>query len=93
MDGEIVSGSIHLEGEPISGEAPRSIVQKGLLQVPEGRALFATLTVEENLLMGGFTRTRAETRDDLEKIYALFPRVKERRSQISGRICGGLWRT
>ena len=54
-DGEIMSGSIQLEGEQISGRTPRDIVEKGVLQVPEGRALFATLTVEENLLMGGFT--------------------------------------
>jgi branched-chain amino acid transport system ATP-binding protein len=59
------------------------------MQVPEGRALFATLTVEENLLMGGITRTRTETQEDLERVYTLFPRVKERRSQISGYLSGG----
>jgi branched-chain amino acid transport system ATP-binding protein len=88
-NGEIVSGAIHLEGEVVSGQSPRSIVQRGLLQVPEGRALFATLTVEENLLMGGFTRSRAETQEGLERVYTLFPRVKERRSQISGYLSGG----
>jgi branched-chain amino acid transport system ATP-binding protein len=60
-----------------------------LLQVPEARALFATLTVEENLLMGGFTRGRAECAETIEQIYTLFPRVKERRSQISGYLSGG----
>ena len=59
-DGEIVNGSVHLDGAQISGRSPREIVRAGLLQVPEARALFATLTVEENLLMGGFTRARAE---------------------------------
>ena len=88
-NGEIVSGAIRLEGEVVSGQSPRSIVQKGLLQVPEGRALFATLTVEENLLMGGFTRSRAESQEGLERVYALFPRVKERRNQISGYLSGG----
>lgn len=88
-DGEIMSGSIQLEGEQISGRSPRAIVEKGILQVPEGRALFATLTVEENLLMGGFTRSRAETTEGLERVYQMFPRVKERRTQISGYLSGG----
>jgi branched-chain amino acid transport system ATP-binding protein len=88
-DGEIVSGSIQFEGERISGAAPRDIVRKGLLQVPEGRALFATLTVEENLVMGGFTRSRSETAAGLETVYRLFPRIKERRTQISGYLSGG----
>lgn len=88
-DGEIVNGSVHLDGTQISGRSPREIVRAGLLQVPEARALFATLTVEENLLMGGFTRARAECAETIEHIYALFPRVKERRSQISGYLSGG----
>lgn len=88
-DGEIMSGSIFLEGERISGAAPRDIVRKGLLQVPEGRALFATLTVEENLVMGGFTRSRSETAEGLETVYGLFPRIKERRTQVSGYLSGG----
>lgn len=88
-DGEIVSGSIQLEGSTISGMSPRTIVQRGLLQVPEGRALFATLTVEENLVMGGFTRTRSEAKEGLERVYALFPRVRERRAQIAGYLSGG----
>jgi branched-chain amino acid transport system ATP-binding protein len=88
-DGEIVSGAIHLEGNVISGQSPRSIVQRGLLQVPEGRALFATLSVEENLLMGGFTRSRSESRNDLAWVYSLFPRVEERKSQTAGYLSGG----
>ena len=88
-DGEIVNGSVHLDSAQISGRSPREIVRAGLLQVPEARALFATLTVEENLLMGGFTRARAECAETIEQIYTLFPRVKERRSQISGYLSGG----
>jgi len=88
-DGEIVNGSVHLDSAQISGRSPREIVRAGLLQVPEARALFATLTVEENLLMGGFTRARAECAETIEQIYMLFPRVKERRSQISGYLSGG----
>ena len=88
-DGEITSGAIHLEGVVISGQTPRAIIQRGLLQVPEGRALFATLTVEENLLMGGFTRTRSETAEALASVYSIFPRVYERKTQISGYLSGG----
>lgn len=88
-DGEIVSGSIELKGEKISGRSPRQIVEGGVLQVPEGRALFATLTVEENLLMGGFTRSRTEAAAELERVYSLFPRIKQRRGQISGYLSGG----
>ena len=88
-DGEIVNGAIRLDGEQISGRSPAEIVRAGLLQVPEGRSLFATLTVEENLRMGGFTRSRAESAEMFERIYTLFPRVKERRSQIAGYLSGG----
>jgi branched-chain amino acid transport system ATP-binding protein len=88
-EGEITSGVILLEGSAISGEPPRAIVQRGLLHVPEGRALFATLTVEENLVIGGFTRTRAETAEGLDRVYALFPRVHERKSQTAGYLSGG----
>lgn len=88
-DGEIVSGAIHFDGAEISGRSAGEIVRAGLLQVPEGRALFATLTVEENLQMGAFTRSRAESAESLERIYALFPRVKERKSQIAGYLSGG----
>jgi branched-chain amino acid transport system ATP-binding protein len=88
-DGEIVRGAIQFDGVKISGRSPRDIVRAGLLQVPEGRALFATLTVEENLRVGGFTRPRSEVAEDLERVYSLFPRVKERRSQISGYLSGG----
>ncbi len=88
-DGEIVSGSVLLEGERLGGRSPRAIVEKGVIQVPEGRALFATLTVEENLLMGGFTRSRGETAEGLERVYAMFPRVKERRTQTAGYLSGG----
>jgi branched-chain amino acid transport system ATP-binding protein len=88
-DGEIVGGAIHLGGVPLKGKSPREIVELGCVQVPEGRALFATLTAEENLVMGGFTRARSEVRAGLERVYALFPRVKECRAQIAGYLSGG----
>ncbi|KPL51186.1 ABC transporter ATP-binding protein [Prosthecomicrobium hirschii] len=88
-DGEVIGGDIRFEGDSLVHAAPRAIIERGLLQVPEGRALFATLTVEENLIMGGYTRSPAETREGLERVYAMFPRVKERRKQISGYLSGG----
>lgn len=88
-DGEIVSGSVTFEGRDLAARTPREIVCEGLVQVPEGRALFADLTVEENLLMGGITRNRAEAAEGLDKIYTMFPRVHERRYQTAGYLSGG----
>ncbi|MFP1632448.1 ABC transporter ATP-binding protein [Zhengella sp. ZM62] len=88
-DGEIVSGSVTFEGRDLAARTPREIVREGLVQVPEGRALFADLTVEENLLMGGITRNRAEAAEGLDRIYAMFPRVHERRHQTAGYLSGG----
>lgn len=88
-DGEIRSGTIKLGGGDIHDWSPEHIVASGLVQVPEGRALFATLTVEENLLMGGYTRDRTEVRDGLAMVYDIFPRIKDRRHQISGYLSGG----
>ncbi|MAW89386.1 MAG: ABC transporter ATP-binding protein [Phyllobacteriaceae bacterium] len=88
-DGEIVSGSVTFEGRDLAARTPREIVREGLVQVPEGRALFADLTVEENLLMGGFTRNRAEAAEGLDKVYTMFPRVHERRHQTAGYLSGG----
>nr|WP_238482000.1 ABC transporter ATP-binding protein [Pinisolibacter aquiterrae] len=87
--GEIVGGTVTFLGEEIGRATPDDIVRRGLIQVPEGRALFATLTVEENLLMGGFTRRRSEVAEGLDRVYALFPRVHERRHEISGYLSGG----
>jgi branched-chain amino acid transport system ATP-binding protein len=88
-EGEIVEGSIAIDGASVLRRAADDIVRQGIVQVPEGRALFADLTVEENLVMGGYTRPRAESAVALEEIYALFPRVRERRRQIAGYLSGG----
>lgn len=88
-DGEIVAGSIKLAGSDIGARSPRAIITEGIVQVPEGRALFRTLTVEENLVMGGYSRPRGEIEPGLQEIYGLFPRLKERRQQISGYLSGG----
>ncbi len=83
-------GSILFENEDITKAAPDAIVKKGLIQVPEGRRVFANLTVKENLEMGAFTRKDyKEIKNDMEKVYSLFPRLKERIRQLSGTLSGG----
>ena len=85
-----VSGKIVYRGEDVSGAPSYSLVEKGLALVPEGRGVFGRLTVEENLLMGAYTRSEgAAVKRDLERIYALFPRLKERRRQTGGTLSGG----
>jgi branched-chain amino acid transport system ATP-binding protein len=69
--------------------APHEIVRRGIVQVPEGRRLFDTLTVEENLLMGGYARPASETADALEQVFALFPAVKTHRHRVAGYLSGG----
>ena len=83
-------GSIKLDGEEISNLAPHQVVQRGLVQVPEGRQVFPELTVQENLRMGAFTRTDPEgVARDMEMVFSLFPRLKERLSQDAGTLSGG----
>ncbi len=84
------SGSIHYAGERIDGLAPHRIVARGLAQVPEGRMVFANLTVLENLMMGAYLqRDRAVVRRELELVYATFPRLQERAEQVAGTLSGG----
>lgn len=83
-------GRITLDGEEIHRLSPHQIVKKGIIHVPEGREVFPDLTVYENLQMGAFTRNDPEgIRKDLEFIYEVFPRLKERKSQIAGTLSGG----
>ncbi len=82
-------GSVWFEGKDISNVPPHQLVTLGIGQAPEGRRIFSRLTVFENLLMGGFTRTRAENDEQVEKVYELFPRLKERSSQKGGTLSGG----
>jgi len=78
------------EGEDISNIPAHRMVYKGVAMVPEGRGIFARLTVSENLDMGAFSRDDKETiKSDLERVYTLFPRLKERRTQVSGTLSGG----
>ena len=84
------SGHVRLAGEDITHVAPHEIVMRGVVQVPEGRRMFARLTVDENLKMGAYTVTdAAEIRAGIERSYAMFPRLKERRSQVAGTLSGG----
>lgn len=85
-----MQGSIYWQGKPIHQMPSHRIVQQGIIQVPEGRAVFPELTVQENLRMGAFTRTDAESvAEDLEFVYKLFPRLRERQKQLAGTLSGG----
>lgn len=88
-DGEIMGGSIFHEGVSLVQFAPHEIVRRGIVQVPEGRRLFDTLTVEENLLMGGYARPANETADSLEQVFSIFPAIKAHRNRVSGYLSGG----
>jgi branched-chain amino acid transport system ATP-binding protein len=84
-------GEILFNGSPITGREPDEIVASGIVLVPEGRRLFAGMTVEDNLLMGSFSRTSsaAEIKADLAAVYELFPRLAERRRQDAVSMSGG----
>ena len=84
-------GTITLGGESLEGIAPEGIVAKGISHVPEGRRLFAAMSVEENLLMGAYARRMADQElvADLERVYGFFPRLAERKSQLAGSMSGG----
>jgi branched-chain amino acid transport system ATP-binding protein len=91
-----VSGLVRLRGGrvrfgalDVTGLAPDAIVRAGIVQVPQGRRLFGSLTVEENLLMGAYLRTDGEVKSDLERILGLLPRLRERYDFLAGRLSGG----
>jgi branched-chain amino acid transport system ATP-binding protein len=82
-------GSIFFDGVAIERAQPRSIVSRGLIHVPEGRRIFPNLTVQENLDLGSYRRARARRADNLDRVFTLFPRLAERRSQRAGTLSGG----
>ena len=83
-------GSIHFEGTRIDTQSPHDVVKRGIAHVPEGRRLFARQTVMENLILGAYTRKAPKEREeDLDKIFATFPVLKERRAQKAGTLSGG----
>jgi branched-chain amino acid transport system ATP-binding protein len=83
-------GAIRFEGQDITQVAPHEIVKRGIAQSPEGRRLFPRMTVTENLEMGAFQRSdRSEIKQDMEHVFDLFPRLRERRTQKAGTMSGG----
>jgi branched-chain amino acid transport system ATP-binding protein len=89
--GEVTKGYIELRGERVHRMQAADLVKRGVVQVMEGRHCFAHLTVEENLLTGAYTRglNRAQARQELERVYEFFPRLKQRRGSQSGYTSGG----
>ena len=84
------SGEMEMEGKSLSSFPPHQIVELGIAHVPENRRLFPGMTVEDNLKLGAFAKTaRGDSAKNLEFVYELFPRMKERRSQLAGTMSGG----
>ncbi|WP_066899528.1 ABC transporter ATP-binding protein [Streptobacillus notomytis] len=86
---KIKSGEIALFGENTVNIKAHKLVSRGIAHVPEGRRIFTELTVLENLFMGSFTRPKSEIKENLEKMFKLFPRLRERKNQLSGTMSGG----
>ncbi|EKN69233.1 Fe(3+)-transporting ATPase [Neobacillus bataviensis LMG 21833] len=84
------NGEIAFENEHVAGKVAQAIVKRGISQVPEGRRVFANMSVEENLELGAYLRKdKKGIKEDFEKVYQLFPRLYERRKQLSGTLSGG----
>jgi len=85
-----MTGRVSFDGKPIGGRPTEDIVRLGVAHVPEGRGTFTRMTVEENLLLGAMTRgDKATIAADLDEVYGVFPRLKERRRQLAGTLSGG----
>ena len=85
----LAAGDIEFMGRSIKGQGAWDLVVQGLVMVPEGRGVFARMTITENLMMGAFVRRDAEIDADIDKVFDIFPRLKERRSQLAGTMSGG----
>ena len=85
----VTAGRVTLDGHDITATSAARRVRLGLVQVPEGRQVFAPLTVEDNLRLGAYTRTRAEAEETLERIYAMFPALRAKRAAQAGMLSGG----
>ncbi|MCO5125323.1 MAG: ABC transporter ATP-binding protein [Rhizobacter sp.] len=85
----VASGDIEYLGQSIKGQGSWDLVKQGLVMVPEGRGVFARMTITENLQMGAFVRRDDEVEGDIEKVFGIFPRLKERRNQLAGTMSGG----
>src|SRR6188474_1198572 len=85
----VAAGEIEFMGKPIKGQGAWELVEQGLVMVPEGRGVFARMTITENLQMGAFVREDNEIDADIDKVFAIFPRLKERAKQLAGTMSGG----
>jgi branched-chain amino acid transport system ATP-binding protein len=85
----VAEGSIEYMGRAIKGQGPWDLVRQGLVMVPEGRGTFTRMTITENLQMGAFVRNDKEIEADIDKVFEIFPRLKERRNQLAGTMSGG----
>lgn len=83
------AGQIRFRGEPIGERASHVVVRRGLVHVPEGRRLFADMTVRENLLLGGYVARRSDLDERIERVYGWFPQLRERDRQFAGSLSGG----
>ena len=84
------AGTIQLDGDPLENLSTMEIVERGMIHVPEGRKLFPEMTVRDNLLLGGFhASARPRQAERLEKVYSIFPRLREREGQLAGTLSGG----
>ena len=85
----VADGDIHFMGQSIKGKGAWDLARQGLVMVPEGRGTFARMTIVENLQMGAYLRKDSEIEADIERIFAIFPRLKERSKQLAGTLSGG----
>ena len=85
----VADGEIHFMGQSIKGQGAWDLVKQGLVMVPEGRGVFSRMTITENLQMGAYVRDDAEVQADIDKVFAIFPRLKERALQLAGTMSGG----
>ena len=85
----VAAGEIEFMGKSIKGQGAWDLVKQGLVMVPEGRGCFTRMTITENLQMGAYVRDDNEIEADIEKVFTIFPRLKERRAQLSGTMSGG----
>ncbi|RZS52039.1 ABC transporter ATP-binding protein [Sphaerotilus mobilis] len=85
----IADGEVHYLGRSIRGQGAWDLAKQGLVMIPEGRGTFTRMTITENLQMGAYTRNDKEIDADIEKVFGIFPRLKERRDQLAGTMSGG----
>lgn len=85
----VLSGQIVFDGQDLTSVHYRRVVEAGLIQVPEGRKIFPNMSIQDNLMLGAYARARQRRADNLDMVYATFPRLKERTTQLAGTLSGG----